>query len=610
MKPKPHHKKNPPPLPVSHTAISPLSLFIIAVIVVLGTGLAFRMRWVCDDIFITLRYVDNFLAGHGIVYNIGERVEGYTHFLWFCLIALGQWFGLHAVGLVQGMGLLCFAALLVLYGIISLKNSTPGSVVIPLTALALALHFDVRVWATSGLETSLLTLLVSLSVYFLFFTRIKPPAKHILTGGVLTLALMTRPDAILFYAVAALFVFVQTLLERKSFRDLFMTNLDFHIAFLILYVPYTAWKWAYYGDIFPNTYYAKSGNLSYYSQGFEYLYLFFRPYLSSFIFLLAIPALIVAARRQKSGSFIASLRGLFTEPQSAALLLSLAYVLVYAFLFIARVGGDFMYARFLHPIIPLMYLMGELALRRFLAAKKLWLLIVCLALPLVVLFERIPRDALFINPDGKRKFAFGIDGIADEFWFWSHRDNQPFNMNPIEQNRLIGDELRNYFAGWNISVVIRAQASLAYFAKFYEVIENCGLTDSHIAHQPLAKRSRPGHEKSVTLDYLEERRVNFLFFRHPFDTTAYRLAYFRVSDGFRGAEMITYNRALMKHLRATFGDDVRFTDFEEYLDNYLAALDTKSKAEVQRDYEKFKRFYFLHESDPAREQRFLAYLSG
>jgi arabinofuranosyltransferase len=609
MKPKPHHKKILPPPPASRAAISPLSFFIIAATVIVGTALAFRMRWVCDDIFITLRYVDNFLAGHGIVYNIGERVEGYTHFLWFCLIALGQWFDLPALGLVQGMGLLCFAALLVLYGIIALKNSAPGAIVVPLTALALALHFDVRVWATSGLETSLLTLLVSLSVFFLFFTKLKPTVKHILTGGVLTLALMTRPDAILFYAVAALFVLVQTLLERKSFRDLFLTNLDFHIAFIILYLPYTAWKWAYYGDIFPNTYYAKSGNLSYYSQGFKYLYVFFRPYLSSFVFLLAFPALIVAARRQKSGSFIARLRVWFVEPHSAALLLSLTYVFVYVFLFIARVGGDFMYARFLHPIIPLMYLMGELALRRFLAAKKLWLLIACLALPLLVAFEKIPRDALFINPNGTRKPAFGLYAITDEYWYWAHREG-PANLNPIEQNQLVGDQLQTFFAGYHVSVLLRGQASLCYYAKFSEGIECNGLTDSYIAHLPLAKRTRPGHEKSPSLEYLEQRRAHFVFMRSAYDTAAYRQCYFQLGGGYARAEMLTYDRALMNHLRTTFGNAVRFTDFEAYLDDYLAALNTKSKGEVQRDYGKFKGYYFLNESDPAREQRFLSYLNS
>ena len=39
------------------------------------------LRWVCDDAFISIRYADNLVSGLGLVYNAGERVEGYTNFL-------------------------------------------------------------------------------------------------------------------------------------------------------------------------------------------------------------------------------------------------------------------------------------------------------------------------------------------------------------------------------------------------------------------------------------------------------------------------------------------------------------------------------------------------
>ena len=34
-----------------------------------------------DDRFIGFRYSRNFARGNGLVYNVGERVEGYTSFL-------------------------------------------------------------------------------------------------------------------------------------------------------------------------------------------------------------------------------------------------------------------------------------------------------------------------------------------------------------------------------------------------------------------------------------------------------------------------------------------------------------------------------------------------
>jgi len=226
-----------------------------------------------------------------------------------------------------------------------------------------------------------------------------------------------------------------------------------------------------------------------------------------------------------------------------------------------------------------------------------------------VAFEKISRDALFIGPDGTRKPAFDLYGITDEYWYWTRREGAP-SYNPIEQNQAVGEQLATFFAGQHVNVLLRGQASLAYYANFSESIENCGLTDSHIAHQPLTQRSRPGHEKWATLDYLEQRRTHFVFFRPPYDTAAYRFAYFQFSAGQGRAEIITYDRALMNHLRATAADAVNFTDFEAYLDQYLATLNSRSRADVERDYQKFRNFYFAHESDPAREQQFLAFLKS
>ena len=47
-----------------------------------------RVAWfLCDDAFISFRYVRNLLAGHGLVFNPGEYVEGYSNFLWVLELA-------------------------------------------------------------------------------------------------------------------------------------------------------------------------------------------------------------------------------------------------------------------------------------------------------------------------------------------------------------------------------------------------------------------------------------------------------------------------------------------------------------------------------------------
>ena len=47
---------------------------------------------VCDDTLISLQYARNAALGEGFVFNPGERVEGYTNFLWVALLA-----GLHGL---------------------------------------------------------------------------------------------------------------------------------------------------------------------------------------------------------------------------------------------------------------------------------------------------------------------------------------------------------------------------------------------------------------------------------------------------------------------------------------------------------------------------------
>src|SRR5215831_17241797 len=60
---------------------------LLGVIAVLALGVAhiYYLRFVCDDAFISYRYAANLAHGRGLVFNPGERVEGYTNFLWVVL---------------------------------------------------------------------------------------------------------------------------------------------------------------------------------------------------------------------------------------------------------------------------------------------------------------------------------------------------------------------------------------------------------------------------------------------------------------------------------------------------------------------------------------------
>ena len=59
---------------------------------------AFATMWrlrsfTIDDAYISYRYSRNLAKGLGLVYNAGERIEGYTNFSWTVLLALGAKLG-------------------------------------------------------------------------------------------------------------------------------------------------------------------------------------------------------------------------------------------------------------------------------------------------------------------------------------------------------------------------------------------------------------------------------------------------------------------------------------------------------------------------------------
>ena len=154
-------------------------------------------------------------------------------------------------------------------------------------------------------------------------------------------------------------------------------------------------------------------------------------------------------------------------------------------------------------------------------------------------------------------------------------------------------------------LILGTQACLAYYSKFYYALENHGLTDLYIAHLPLLQRGRPGHEKTAPMDYLVAKKIHFMFKDYPNDYQAFQYIQFimPVKDYF--GCIITYDRGLMKKLKSEFPDKISFIDFEKYLDDYIANIKNLSKEQVQKDYKKFREYYFLNNIDPIREKYFL-----
>ena len=554
--------------------------------VLAGVGLALSRAWVCDDAFISFRYAVNLVRGHGLVYNAGERVEGYTNFLWTLAMVPGVWLGVDLERWSVVWGLLFYAttlALLVGYG--HRRSRDLARPALPIAALVGAACVDWANYATSGLETSLFTCLVLAG--FLALSSERPGTWTLpAAGATFALAALTRPEGVLVFAVGLGFVlWCQRPLARALLR--------YAAAFAVLWIPPTAWRIWYYGDYVPNTYYAKSAYLAWYEQGFHYLALYVRGYWPLALgAVLGIAALVIRLRDAPGGGPAWRIvDGARLDATARRLALALALTISYT-LYLARVGGDFMYARMLIPVTPLLLVLLEEGLAGLLVPRPWTRLGVTAAVILALVVT--PR------PVTGRQW---VHGVADE---WDYYVN--VRKTWAAENREHGRILHRYFAGLPVGIAFGgSEAGFVYYADPAVAVESAtGLTDATIAHQALAVRGRPGHEKLASLDYLVRvRRLHFLFNRSLSQRLLVDKALPNMPVDFDGVWgwMLRWDPEVMAALAAR---GARFPDVPALIDQYVARLSEADDASVSDAYRRLKTFYFDHVADEAREAPFLA----
>lgn len=218
-----------------------ISVFLIELI---------RTAWIGDDAAITLRTVLNFINGYGPTFNVGERVQAYTHPLWFLLISLLSVFtgNVFVATFIASIA----TSLLVVYIFIAKVALSNNAILTTIVAVALLLSKAFVDYSTSGLENPLTHLLLLL---LLLESRqlINNSQKQTTTFFFLcSLIYLTRMDI----GVLLLPLMVWVLLRYRH------TPKKLCQALLIGSVPAILWtlfSLFYYGFPFPNTAYAKLG---------------------------------------------------------------------------------------------------------------------------------------------------------------------------------------------------------------------------------------------------------------------------------------------------------------------------------------------------------------
>src|SRR5690554_8042558 len=110
----------------TQSGLSALSwVFVAFVPIALFGWCIWQQRWMSDDGFINLRVVHNLLAGHGPVFNIGERAEAYTSTLWLGVIALFSALGIRPENVTTfgGLGLSLIGGISAMWGAAKLHRS-------------------------------------------------------------------------------------------------------------------------------------------------------------------------------------------------------------------------------------------------------------------------------------------------------------------------------------------------------------------------------------------------------------------------------------------------------------------------------------------------------
>ncbi|MDQ0952374.1 arabinofuranosyltransferase [Streptomyces phaeochromogenes] len=292
----------------------------------------FRRRWMSDDAYIYVRTVRQVLAGNGPVFNAGERVESSTGTLWQWLLVAAGTAGVDPVSAAVLGGLLLTAAGFALAGLGALRTYG-GRAAVPLGSLVLLGLPPVWDFATSGLETGLATCWIAGA----WLALIKRPSA-LLTSAVIGLGPLVRPDLGL---VSVVFLGAQWLLVRPSWRG----TLAGAGAAGALPAAYEVFRAGYYGHLVPLPAVTKEASQSLWGRGLGYLGDFAHPYL------LWVPALFVVAA-------VLPARGGLAERGVARLVPVLAPVVagLLCWLYVIKVGGDFMHGRMLLPGLLLMLL--------------------------------------------------------------------------------------------------------------------------------------------------------------------------------------------------------------------------------------------------------------
>lgn len=394
-----------------------------------------------DDAYISFRYAENLFNGNGLVFNPGERVEGYSNFL-FTLLMVPAFLISDKATYIYSIVINCILLSATIYIFFKFSEENFQS---KHQAFCGAFLLGINPWiwinAATGLET---TLILAISTYYWIYTEryISSGSKRNLTALTLLtiLSILSRVDGF----ILPLVVYFYALLKKEN--DL-AKNIIKTIIFTL--AIYTLFRIIYYNDYIANTYYNKvSGNLI--------------PRIKAGIF-------FVVEHTKNTGLWIPVLITLITlalNPfnKKHKTSLSLPHILIPIWIgYLIWIGGDIYFERFLVALIPMGIYVTVKNIFQYTKGIPQWI-----ALSLIFLSQSI-----FAISDGR--FAYEDSLTKYDGWV------------------LFGNFLKENYPRKTIAV--DAAGKIPYFSKL-RTIDMLGLNDKHIGKIKLENSEFfPGHQK-------------------------------------------------------------------------------------------------------------------
>lgn len=465
--------QQPPPQPDTRTC------WAVAAVCAGGAVLAWLNRFIQDDAFISLRYAENLVAGNGLVWNAGgERVEGYTNFLWTLILAVPLRLGIDPYLFVSVLGVVMMPVTLWLsyrLGAVLFGSAPVGLI----AAVLLATNYTFICYATGGLETHMQALLCAGSLLIAartFKSHGGPTPFRLLALSVVSaLAVLTRLDSVLVAGVACGVAAFAVQRDAGIKRLLLLV-----LPGAVIVGVWLAWKVRYYGDLLPNTFYAKAAGGALPVRGAFYIASFLISYL------LAPPA----------AAAVVLVKRLWDRLGVPAASMLLGVIGLWS-LYLLKVGGDFMEFRFMVPVMPVVMLLTAwviVSLTRHAGAR------------VAVVAALVGVSALHAFVFDRSPLKRGLESIP----------NLKANLHDPEHDWVgIGMYLREALGGLQEKALIAVTpaGAIPYYSGL-ESVDMLGLSDRWVARHGATLVDRPGHQKITTVKYLVEKNVTFLI-GHP-----------------------------------------------------------------------------------------------